>query len=320
MFKKCLYFLLSLLLLVGCSTKQTKQYTYIAETIPLSRNGISLHLDCTTLKDTTPERQILLIHGVTYSSHEFDINYQDYSLVRFLAQQGYGVWRLDIAGFGQSGNVVDGFMPDSAYAAKDIEAAVNKIVEETHQDKIDLLGWSWGTVTCSLYAGQHSEHLNKLILYAPILSGIGKMEVNEPFHHNSWEHAADDFQRDKDGTINTSIVDPVIVEMWCSSCWHYDGDSSPNGGRRDLCIETSEKLIDLEKITVPTLVICGGNDSYLNYKLIIQSLDHLPASSQLEVINGGAHCVFIEKPYYRDFQKLLIKFLKNQWLQATFFI
>ena len=43
-----------------------------------------------------------MIHGVTYSSHEFDINYKDYSLVRFLTGEGYAVWRLDIAGFGQS--------------------------------------------------------------------------------------------------------------------------------------------------------------------------------------------------------------------------
>ena len=40
----------------------------------LERNGISLHLD-----------------------------YQDYSLVRRLAGEGYAVWRIDIAGYGQSG-------------------------------------------------------------------------------------------------------------------------------------------------------------------------------------------------------------------------
>ena len=130
---------------------------------PFSRNGIDLHLDCTKLDGATPQKNILLTHGVTYSSHEFDVDYKDYSLARLLAREGYAVWKLDIAGFGQSGDVKDGFIPDSDYAAEDINAAVEKIVSESGQDKIDILGWSWGTVTASRYAAKHSEHLNRLV-------------------------------------------------------------------------------------------------------------------------------------------------------------
>ena len=60
----------------------------------------------------------MLMHGSTYSSHEFDVDYEDYSLVRRLAREGYTVWRLDIAGYGQSGEVKDGLMPDTAYVAE----------------------------------------------------------------------------------------------------------------------------------------------------------------------------------------------------------
>jgi hypothetical protein len=49
---------------------------YSYEEYPLERNGIALHLDCMKLEDTKPEKNILLIHGVTYSSHEFDVNCQ----------------------------------------------------------------------------------------------------------------------------------------------------------------------------------------------------------------------------------------------------
>ena len=58
------------------------QYSYTE--YPLSRNGIDLHLDCIKVKDSSPSKNILLTHGVTYSSHEFDIDYKDYSLVRRL--------------------------------------------------------------------------------------------------------------------------------------------------------------------------------------------------------------------------------------------
>ena len=80
---------------------------------------------------TEPKDNILLMHGSTYSSHEFDINYEDYSLVRRLAREGYAVWRLDVAGYGQSGKVEDGLMPDTAYAAEDIRAAMELISNET---------------------------------------------------------------------------------------------------------------------------------------------------------------------------------------------
>ena len=291
------------------SVENETEYTY--EEYPLSRNDIDLHLDCVTVRDSSPEKIILLTHGVTYSSHEFDVDYKDYSLVRFLAREGYAVWRLDIAGFGQSGEVKDGFMPDSDYAAEDIHAAVEKIVSQSGQDKIDVLGWSWGTVTASRFAIEHPEHINKLVLYAPILSGLGEMEVSEDFHHNTWEHAADDFQRDNSGGFDDTITEPEMIEMFCSSCWHYDGEQSPNGGRRDICIAQSEKLIDLSKITVPTLVICGGSDPYLNYDLVNTSLDSLPDGSALEVIEGGAHVIMYEKPYYHEFQDKLIAFLNK---------
>lgn len=285
------------------------QYSYME--YPLSRNEIDLHLDCTKVKDSSPSKNILLTHGVTYSSHEFDIDYKDYSLVRRLAREGYAVWRLDIAGFGQSGGVTDGFIPDSDYAAEDINAAVAKIIKESGQDKLDILGWSWGTVTASRYAAKYSDHLNRLVLYAPILSGLGEYEVNEDFHHNTWEHAADDFQRDENGGFDYNITEPEMIEMFCSSCWHYDEESSPNGGRRDICVGKTERLIDLSKITVPTLIICGSNDPYLNYDLVNSSLDSLPKGSSLEVIDGGAHVIMYEKPYYKGFQNKLAEFLNK---------
>ena len=283
---------------------------YTQKVCSLERNGIALYLSQTSLSGTQPQKQILLVHGVTYSSHEFDIDYQDYSLVRQLARNGYGVWQLDIAGFGRSGDVEDGFMVDSAYAAEDIHAAAETIIRETGQARIDVLGWSWGTVTVSRFAARHPEMIDRLVLYAPILCGIGDYEVTEPFHHNTWEHAADDFQRGLDGSFDESVTDPAILEWFCSGCWHYDGESSPNGGRRDICVDSSNILIDLTQISTPTLVICGDQDPYLDYQLVNRCLDDLPNGSDLEMIPGGSHVVYVEKPFYHDFQERLLRFLQ----------
>ena len=298
-----------LLCLSAVNALAEAQSTYNYTEMPLERAGIPLHLDCVALADKKPDRHILVIHGVTYSSHEFDIDYQDYSLVRRLAREGYGVWRLDIAGFGQSGTVNDGFLPDTNYAVEDINTAVDAIITETGVEEIDVLGWSWGGLTVSRFAGKYPEHLRRLVLYAPVLSGIGEYEVSEDFHHNTWEHAADDFQRNTDGSFDENVADPVVIQLFCSGCWRYDGEYSPNGGRRDICVAQSEKLVDLAQITVPTLVICGDSDPYMNYDVINSALALLPEGSELEVFPGGSHVVYIEKPYHRDFQNRLISFL-----------
>lgn len=285
--------------------------SYDYEEVPLERAGVSLHLARLQKAGAMPERDILLVHGVTYSSAEFDLDYQDYSLARFLARGGYAVWTLDIAGYGRSQEVEDGFMPDTAYAAEDVNAAVERICEVSGRDEVDVLGWSWGTMTTSLYAKNHPEHLGRLVLYAPILTGIGEADVDEPFHTNSWEHAASDFQTLEDGSFDLDVTDPVIIEMFCSACWHYDGAHSPNGGRRDASVPADVRLIDLDAITVPTLVIHGDADPYLDHELLESVLEVLPEGSAHVVIPGAAHAAMVEKPYHGEFQRSLIEFLDS---------
>ena len=132
----------SFCLLAGCAKNKAAGTddmetgaSYVSEVFPLERKGIALYLDCTKTEGTQFEKNILLIHGVTYSSHEFDIDYQDYSLVRKLAREGYAVWKLDIAGYGMSEEVSDGFMPDSDYGAEDIKAAVDLSPSPTHSGR-----------------------------------------------------------------------------------------------------------------------------------------------------------------------------------------
>lgn len=282
---------------------------FAIETVPLQREGISLHLQCLRVAGDHPEKQILLVHGLTYSSHEFDVDVQDYSLARFLARHGYAVWSLDVAGYGESGDVRDGFLPDSSYAAQDIAAAAKKILAVSGEKKIDVLGWSWGTVTSSLFAASHPDLVNKLILYAPILTGLGESEVAKPYNHNTWLHAAGDFQTTPAGDIDYAIADPLVVATFQSNCWRYDKDSSPNGGRRDLLVSELKRLIPINKLKMPTLIICGDKDPYLNLQRIKEAAAELPKGSKLEIVAGAAHAMMMERPFYRHFQDTILAFL-----------
>lgn len=284
----------------------------LQEAVPLERAGIALHLERYALQDGQQKEPILLIHGVTYSSHEFDVNYKDYSFARFLAGHGFEVWRLDIAGFGESGAVVDGFQPDSDYAAEDIRAAVQLILSRHGLQRMDVLGWSWGTVTSGRFAARHPELVKRLVLYAPIVAGLGEQEVTEPFHANSWLHAASDFQMKPDGTMDETITETGAADTFLSNCWRYDRESSPNGGRRDLLVAKSNRLIPTAAIQAPVLIIAGSKDPYVSPALCREAYESLPnKESRLEIVEGAAHAMLMEKPYYRSFREKVLEFLKQ---------
>ena len=289
--------------------KSQPKIKYEQEIIPLERSGLKLYLQRLIVAGANPQKQILLVHGLTYSSHEFDVNVEDYSLARYLARNGYAVWTLDIAGYGRSQAVEDGFLPDSNYAAEDIATAASKILALSGQKKLDVLGWSWGTVTAGLFASRYPDMVNKLVLYAPIITGLGQSEVKNPYNHNTWEHAAGDFQTGPDGSIDYGIVIPDVVNAFQSNCWKYDKDSSPNGGRKDLLVANDAILIPFDQIKSPTLAIGGDKDPYLNLPALEKEMAKLPAGSKFELIPGAAHAMMMEKPYYQRFREQIINFL-----------
>ena len=303
-------FLASILLVVLISSASFAVPQVNSETFPLERNGYSLHLKrfSTVSGDHKP---LLMVHGFTYSSHVFNVDYKDYSLAKYFARRNYDVWLLDIAGYGQSQEVEDGFMPNSDYAAEDIAAAAKFILEKSGAKSLDVLGWSWGTVTSGRFAAKYPEMVRKLVLYAPIVAGLADVDVTAPFNHNTWIHAAGDFQVNADKSINYDITEPEVVSTFQSNCWRYDKDSSPNGGRRDLLVSPEKRLIPTEKLTMPVLIIAGSKDDYVSPELCREAFGTLTnRKSRIEIIEGAAHAMMMEKPYYKHFRSKVFSFLR----------
>ena len=299
--------LFSLLIVVLAASVSFADIT--RETFPLEREDVKLHLE--RFKGDRDGDPLLLVHGLTYSSHEFDVDVKDYSLARFFVRRGFNVWLLDIAGYGQSQEVDDGFTPDSDYAAEDIAAAAKVILEKEGRKCLDVLGWSWGTVTAGRFAVENPELVRRLVLYAPIVAGLGEVEVENEFNHNTWVHAAGDFQTNPDGSINYAITEPDVVNAFQSNCWRYDKDSSPNGGRRDLLVAATERLIPTEDIEVPVLIIAGSKDDYVSPALCKEAFGTLTnKASRMEIIDGAAHAMMMEKPYYKIFRQKVLDFLR----------
>jgi pimeloyl-ACP methyl ester carboxylesterase len=306
------YGLLSLLFVLLFSF-QAAAAELSVRTHPLERNGVPLFLQSMSADlPSPPLGQMLLVHGLTFSSHEFDLNYKDYSLARWLANRGYVVWMLDIAGYARSGPVQDGFMPDSDYAAEDINAAVDAIIKASGQTSVDVLGWSWGTVTSGRFAAKYPEKVRSLVLYAPIVAGLIHLEVKDPFKSEAWKGADEDFQRGADGKIDPALTEAGVVKLFDANCLQYDSRPVPNGGRRDLLVSPNTRLIPTAKIQAPVLIIVGSKDGYVSVELAKEAAAGIPGGAELLVFKDGGHALFMEKPHYRAFRQAVLDFVTRQ--------
>ena len=123
-----------------------------------------------------PAKILLYVHGATYPAETaFDLPLNGLSWMEYIARRGYDVYLVDVRGYSKSTRPPEMDKParESApivrteTAVKDVGAAVDFIRKRRGVDKINLLGWSWGTTIMGWYTTQNNDKVNKLVLYAP---------------------------------------------------------------------------------------------------------------------------------------------------------
>ncbi len=143
------------------------------------------------------DRVALFIHGAgTPAEVSFDVPYQDYSWMAYLAQAGFDVFSMDMTGYGRSTRpaamndpsnlsaaqqklFVPALIPktcDASYSHQmttlasdwhDIDAVVDRMRALRHVEKLNLLAWSLGGPRSGGYAAQHADKVARLVLLAP---------------------------------------------------------------------------------------------------------------------------------------------------------
>jgi pimeloyl-ACP methyl ester carboxylesterase len=166
---------------------QTTQI-YVRE---LSRAGTVLRQGALT------DRVALFVHGAgTPAEVAFDVPYQDYSWMAYLALAGFDVFGMDMTGYGRSTRPApmndpcnlsreqqSAFVPALLTAPcspsyphqmttiasdwNDIGAVVDYVRALRHVEKLSLLAWSLGGPRAGGYAAQHPEKVQALVLLAP---------------------------------------------------------------------------------------------------------------------------------------------------------
>lgn len=247
------------------------------------------------------DRVALFIHGAgTPAEVAFDVPYQDYSWMAYLAHAGYDVFSMDMTGYGRSTRPAAmndpcnltraqqaAYMPslipalcDPSYPHQmttlasdwqDIDAVVNRVRALRHVDKLNLLGWSQGGPRSAGYAAQHADKVLKMVLLAPAYSRNAAADPpaqvpanGAAFNTQSREEFVANWDRQVGcpAQYEPGALDSVWSEMLLS-----DSIGSTWGGgvrRAPQVTSWGWTTAVVAKTQIPTLMISGAHDKQVN--------------------------------------------------------
>lgn len=305
---------------------------YNIQQIPCQRkdNGKKLFLSRYSCMSSNPKKNLLLLHGLTLTQHIFDIDYKDYSVARYFTKEGYNVWGLDVGGYGRSEEYENGFDVTTENAGKDIITAIETINEIMGTDNVDLMGWSWGTMTTSSAACTRPDLVRKLVLIAPVTGGTmealpaktftaDKLPVDYEFAARLFRHTltggdevAAYLNPQEDDDIDYDITEKEVVGIAMHNVFRYDlAHPRPQGGQVDIYTAGEKRLINGTAIKAPTAIIRGTDDPYSTRETIDELLAQLPEGSEEHTLLGAGHGLYYEKDFYVKFRETVKAFLEK---------
>jgi pimeloyl-ACP methyl ester carboxylesterase len=256
----------------------------------------------TVLRGGAPAGRVaLFIHGAgTPAEVSFDVPYQDYSWMGYLAHAGFDVFSMDVTGYGRSTRppamsdpcnltreqqslFVPALIPklcDASYPHQmttlasdwhDIEAVVDQLRAMRRVEKVVLLGWSLGGPRAAGYTAQHPDKVAKLVLLAPAYNRGAAADPPAQVPANGAAmntQSRDEFIANWDrqvgcpGQYEAAARDSVWSEMLLSDTV---GATWGSGVRRAPQVTSWgwTKAV-VSKTQIPTLMVSGAHDKQVN--------------------------------------------------------
>lgn len=279
----------------------------------------------------------LLVHGATLGAALFDLALPGYSAMSALANGGGPVYALDVRGYGHSlnGQVMDApadMNPPYARigdAGKDIGAAVDFILASEKVSALNLVGFSWGTVSSARYAGENPDKVARLVLYAPLYAEHNALwldriadpddrsRLNPKIGAYRLVTREDILQRwnadigGDPGLCREDGVAEAIFETLAkldSQAFSHEPAAfrSPTGALADLIgVFNGRPLYDPAAITMPTLLVRGSDDTTSTDSDTKNLFATLAAQRKVyEVIAPGSHFLCVEKNRAKLYQAI----------------
>jgi pimeloyl-ACP methyl ester carboxylesterase len=290
------------------------------------------------LKNGAGDKVVLFVHGAgTPAEVSFDVPYQDYSWMGYLAGAGYDVFAVDMTGYGRSARPAP--MADKCNLApaqqkefgvdcpqsypgnltnitsdwNDISAAVAFIKKLRHVGKVNLIAWSQGGPRAGGWASQHPDQVNKLVLLAPGYNRATKSEApplpvpGPVFNTQSHEEFIANWDRQ---APCPGQYDPATA----ASVWSEMLASDPVGAKwkpavRRAPIASSSwgwTTARVKAMTMPVLMVSGVNDKQVNPRRVRDLYADLGSNRKVFIDLGcSSHNAMWEKNHKILFQASL---------------
>ena len=271
----------------------------------------------------------VVVHGSTLGAALFDLPVAGYSMLSDFASDGRAIYAIDVRGYGLSlgGGAMDA-PPDAnppfatlEHAVLDIGAAVEFIQARENTSAIDIIGSSWGTITAALYASRNPRNVARLVLYAPPyaekndawLARIADPDNRQRLHPkfgayrlltldeltqrwNSDLGDGDPATR-READIAATIFSTLATADPRASSHHPPALRIPNGALLDLVsVFNGRPLYDPTKLTMPTLVIRGADDTTSTDSDARNLLARIASrDKEYSVVSPGSHFLCVER-------------------------
>ncbi len=307
-------------------TQQRPQVVAEDAMVPSGEPGVEIYVrnkHPSGMTSFTAARTLVFVHGATYpASTAFDLQLGGTSFMDDLAEHGFDVYALDLPGYGKSSRPAQMDQPAAANppfettadAIRHYGAVVDYVLRRRGLQKLDVMGWSWGTTIAAGFATEQPGKVERLVLYAPVwlvqgeavaLGGGAKLgayrTVTADQARQRWLNGVPE---DKKG----DLIPPGWFDAWQQATWATDPASgtqdppalrAPNGVVQDLRTywQAGKPTYDPAKITAPTLLVQGEWDHdtppYMSQALF-RLLVNTPWKRYTE-IGAGTHTIIMER-------------------------
>lgn len=288
----------------------------VSDKYTVEQNGIGMQLHRKQLPDTQAKNSntLLLLPSATFSTApNWDLQYNDSSIMDFFAESGWVVYALDLPGYGKSANPPKPETFGAIESAEYVHAAVEFICKKEGIESVHLLGWSWGAQVAGRFANEFPQRVNKLVLYGfnyQMRFPEGALP-KDPYREIKFEGAITDFI---DGCYEQDVP-----TQYANAVLESDEDKlAPAGPIHDYVNRLP--VVEPTRLPMPVLVLCGqfeleqppnadkGHaDFFLARKHDLEEFcKQLPNGQKTPVIiSGGGHAVHLEKPKHEWRQRVL---------------
>ena len=300
------------------------------------------------LGESPAGRVVLFVHGGSVSSiPDYDLDYKDYSWMRYLAEAGFDTFAMDQSGYGRSPRPMmddpcnmsesdqalatphaEPCEPSYPYGSTtvqsdwdEIDTVVDYIRELRGVERVSLLGWSAGGRRTGGYAARHPEKVDKLFLYAPGYGPNGSSEApadlprpGVPMRLQTRETLTQG--RWQENVVCENQVDPGIREVIWRTIMAFDSLGSvwgpPEGVMRVRAGNPSWgwNKAYAAKVTAPTMIVVGEQDTPQNRGVLHTDLTGT-GSKVLITMACATHFAVWEASQYKFMHRVSLEWLSE---------